>query len=155
MSRVLLVALVTIVLASCSPAPFDPQAEAARLLARDAEWSALAAAGRDVARTVSYWSDDAVILPQGQPAIEGKAAIKAFVAQSFHTPGFSIRWLSQRPTFSADGTLAYMRSDTVTTVPGDHGARLTIHSRGMTVWRRDGDGVWRCVVDMWNDPPPH
>lgn len=23
----------------------------------------------------------------------------------------------------------------------------------MTVWRRDADGQWRCVVDLWNDPP--
>jgi ketosteroid isomerase-like protein len=61
--------------------------------------------------------NDAVILPQGQPAIEGKAAIRAFVTGSFHTPRFNIHWKSQTPAFSSDGTLAYMRSETVTTVP--------------------------------------
>jgi ketosteroid isomerase-like protein len=28
------------------------------------------------------------------------------------------------------------------------------HGRSVTVWRRDGDGEWRCVVDISNDAPP-
>ena len=152
-ARITSAVLLAAALAGCTP-PFDPKTEGKMLLARDAEWSALASAGRDVERTVSYWSDDAVILPQGQAAIEGKAAIRAFVANSFHTPGFNIHWKSENPAFSADGTLAYMRSETVTMVPGAGGAPRTLHSRGITVWRREPDGQWRCVVDMWNDPPP-
>lgn len=150
--KVLCLVLGAMALVGCSPA-FDPKMEGQKLLARDAEWSALASAGTDVERTVSCWSDDAVILPQGQPAIEGKAAIRAFVTGSFHTPGFNIHFKSQTPAFSSDGTLAYMRGETVTTVPGPNGTPLVLHSRGMTVWRLEPDGQWRCVIDIWNDPP--
>jgi hypothetical protein len=33
----------------------DPSAEAERLLKRDAEWAALASAGQDIDRILSYW----------------------------------------------------------------------------------------------------
>ena len=141
------------VLAACTPS-FDPKAEGEKLLARDAEWAAAASAGRDVEKTVSYWSEDAVIIPQGQKTVEGRAAIRAFVAGSFHTPGFHIHWVSEKPVFSPDGKFAYLRSVTETTVPGPNGTTVTYPSRGMTVWRVDPDGEWRCVVDIWNDPPP-
>src|SRR5262249_53567788 len=127
-AKVMSVVSLATVLTGCSPSSFDAAAEGRKLLARDQEWSALASAGQDVDRTVSYWSADAITRPQGQPAIEGKAAIRAFVTSSFHTPGFNIHWTSRLPTFSVDGTLAYMHSETVTTVPGPNGAPLTIHS---------------------------
>ena len=139
--------------AACSPAPFDAGAEGEKLLRRDAEWAQAASAGRDVEKTVSYWSDDALLVPNGQPIAEGKTAIRAFVSQSFHTPGFHIAWKSEKPVFSPDGKFAWLRSTTMTTAPGPDGKLATFPSRGITVWRRDADGEWRCVVDIWNDPP--
>ena len=146
--------VLAIALVGCGRPRLDAATEGRKLLARDAEWAALASAGQDVDRTASYWSDDAVIVPQGQPVVEGKAAIRDFVAQSFHTPGFSIGWRSERPEFSPDGRMAYLRSTSVTTVPGPKRSTLTLPGRGVTIWRLEPDGQWRCVVDIWNDPPP-
>jgi ketosteroid isomerase-like protein len=137
----------------CAPATFDRAAEEKKLLQRDAEWADIASAGKDVDKTASYWSDDAVIIPQGQPIVEGKAAIRAFVASSFAIPGFHIHWKSEKPTFSPDGRLAYMRGANAMTVPGPDGKPMTLAGRGVTVWRLEPDGQWRCVVDTWNDPP--
>ena len=39
-------------------------------------------------------------------------------------------------------------------MPGPGGALTTVHSRGLTVWRHDADGVWRCVADISNEAPP-
>jgi len=150
MKSVLLASLV--VISACSRTP-DLAAEQERLLARDREWATVAAAGQDVDRVASYWSDDALVMPPGQPIIEGKAAIREFVAASFKIPGFRIHWTSQRPAFSPDGQVAYMRAANEITVPGENGP-LTIVGRGVTVWRVDKDGQWRCVVDIWNGAPP-
>jgi len=153
-ARYLCLPAAAFLLCGCSPAPFDAKAEGEKLLRRDAEWSQTASAGRDVDKTVSYWSDDALLVPQGQPIAEGKAAIRAFVESSFKTPGFHIQWKSEKPVFSPDGQLAWLRGTTSTTAPGPDGKLVTFPSRGVTVWRRDADGQWRCVVDIWNDPPP-
>lgn len=141
--------------AACAgPPPFDAVAEARALLTRDAEWSALARAGKDVDAIVSYWTDDAVVIPQGQPIVEGRAAIRAFVASSLQIPGFSIHWKSDKVSFSPDGRLAYLRGTNEMTVPGPSGTPITVPGRGITIWRHEADGQWRCAVDIWNDPPP-
>jgi len=141
-------------LGSCSAPPFDAAAEQARLLRRDAEWADAASAGKDVEKIVSYWSDDALVIPPGQPVLEGKAAIRGYVASSLKIPGFRIHWASDKVAFSPDGKLAYMRGTNEVTVPGPDGAPMTLHGRGLTVWRIEPDGQWRCVVDIWNDQPP-
>jgi Ketosteroid isomerase homolog len=94
---------------SCSQRDFDSAAEGQKLLRRDAEWADLATAGQDIEKIVSYWSDDAVLIFPGQPVLEGKAAIRAYVTASLNTPGFKIHWVSQKPVFSPDGKFAYMR----------------------------------------------
>src|SRR5262249_54963974 len=100
------VAAAASLLLGCSPAPFDAKAEGGKLLARDAEWASAASAGHDVNKIVSYWSDDALLVPQGQPIAEGKTAIRAFVVSSLATPGFHIAWKSEKPVFSPDGKFA-------------------------------------------------
>ena len=137
----------------CSRAPFDTVAVSEKLLARDAQWAEAAVQGKDVEKIISYWSDDAVVIPQGQPIVEGKAAIRAYVANSLQIPGFKIHWVSNSATFSPDGKLAYLRGTNEITVPGPTGAPLVLAGRGVTVWRLESDGQWRCVIDIWNDPP--
>ena len=86
---------------SCGQAmAFDAATEEAKLLKRDAEWADLATAKKDVDKVVSYWTDDAVLIFQGQPVIEGKAAIRAYVASCFSDPVFQIHWKSSKVTFS-------------------------------------------------------
>ena len=88
----------------------DLASERTRLLQRDAEWAAAASEGRDIERILSYWTDDAVVLPPGLPAVVGKAALRQYVQGSMQIPGFRITWASQDVTFSPDGNLAYMLS---------------------------------------------
>jgi ketosteroid isomerase-like protein len=141
------------VLPSCSPPSFDAATEQTKLLRRDAEWAQAASAGKDVEKIVSYWSDDALLIFQGEPVIEGKAAIRAYISARFKTPGFKIHWVSEKPAFSPDGKLAYMRDTDEVTVPSPNGPPTTLHLRGITVWRIDSDGQWRCVVDISNEQP--
>jgi ketosteroid isomerase-like protein len=139
---------------SCSQRNFDSAAEQAKLLRRDAEWANLASAGKDVDKIVSYWSDDALLIFPGQPVLEGKPAIRAYVEASLKTPGFKIHWVSEKPVFSPDGKLAYMRGTDQLTIPDPKGTPVTLHLRGISVWRIDSAGQWRCVVDISNEQPP-
>jgi ketosteroid isomerase-like protein len=151
--RIWVTALVFVVV-SCSRQRFDPIAVGERLLQRDAEWANLATAGKDIEKIVSYWSDDAVLIFPGQPVLEGKTAIRAYVTSSLNTPGFKIHWVSQKPVFSPDRKLAYMRATDELTLPGPNGTSMTLHLRGLSIWRVDPDGQWYCVVDIANEEPP-
>jgi ketosteroid isomerase-like protein len=152
---IVLTALVALVSAcAATPPVFDATAESAALMRRDAEWADLATAGQDVDKIVSYWSDDAVVMEPGQPPVEGKQAIRAYVASSLKAPGFKIHWVSEKPTFSPDGRMAYMRGTDEMSVPGPKGQPVTLHLQGYSIWRKDADGVWRCTVDIANEATP-
>src|SRR5205823_5858522 len=148
------VLILPLVLGGCSQRGFDAATEQAKLLRRDAEWADLASAGKDVEKIVSYWSDDAVLIFPAQPVLEGKEAIRAYVTANLNTPGFKIHWVSEKPVFSPDGKLAYMRGTDELTVPGPNGTPITLHLRGISVWRMDSDRQWRCVVDISNEELP-
>ncbi len=124
--------------------------EKERLLQRDAERAKVASEGREVERILSYWTEDAVVLPPGLPAVVGKTALRLYVEHSVKIPGFRITWASTDVTFSPDGQLAYMFSRNAVTIKGPDGAPITTEGRAVTIWRRESDREWRCAVDIWN-----
>jgi ketosteroid isomerase-like protein len=131
----------------------DLSVERTQLLERDAEWAAAASEGRDIERILSYWTEDAVVLPPGLPAVIGKAALRQYVLATLQIPGFQITWSSTEVTFSPDRNLAYMFSQNTVSMNGPDGMPATTKGRAVTIWRREPDGEWRCVVDIWNAEP--
>jgi uncharacterized protein (TIGR02246 family) len=147
-----------LLLAGAAPAAgVDVAAERAALARADTAWSE-AAVARDVEKVLSYWTDDATVYPPGQPAVVGKEALRSFVTAGFAMPGFSIRWQTSAFEVSASGDMAYGLGSNVATIADPQGKVLTEHGRAVTVWRKEKDGRWRCVVDIWNAgptaPPP-
>ena len=143
--------LLLLLLLGCSDAskPVDLAAETARLRSTDAAWLA-AIQTKDVERTISFWADDARIYPPGQPPVVGKAAIRKYVADSFATPGFSITWKTEQFVVSAAGDMAYqVGADHITFTTPD-GKPVAMDARSTAVWRKQPDGSWKCVVDIWN-----
>ena len=119
----------------------------------DSTWSALAGELKDIDRIVSYWSDDAVLIPPGEPIIRGKEALRKFVEGSKNIPGFHISWRSSDPQFSPDGKMAYMYGENLMSMNDSTGNKISFTGRGYTIWRKETDGSWKCVVDLWNSPP--
>ncbi len=129
----------------------DLDRERERLLQRDREWASLSSEGRDIERILSFWTDDALVYPPGLPAVRGKGALRSYVESALAIPGFHITWSSSEATLSPDGQLAYVVSTNAVTLPRRDGQLVTTKGRGVTVWRRESDGDWRCAVDIWND----
>ena len=126
--------------------------ERTRLLRRDAEWSIAASEGRDVERILSYWTDDAIVLPPGLPAVVGKVALRRYVEGSMQIPGFRISWASTDVTFSPDGNLAYMHSSNTVAMDDSDGTLTTTKGpRSRSATRICSE--WRCAVDIWNAEP--
>ena len=123
-----------------------------RLMATSREWAAAAATG-DLERALAYWTDDAIVLPPDQSAVVGKAAIRAFVLYASAIPGFSITWQPELATVSESGDMGYMIERNQTTFTDPTGALQTQFGKAVTIWRKQPDGVWRCVVDTWNNNP--
>ncbi len=152
MNRFLVLAVVGVLLgAGCASvsSQADVQSEIMRL---DAEWSR-AAQNRDVDRVLSFWADDAIVFPPASPAVVGSAAIREFVAKSFQTPGFSISWKTTTVAVSRGGDIAYTTGTNRVTFNAPDGKQVTVEGKAVAVWRREKDGAWKCVIDIWNDVP--
>lgn len=139
------------IVASCSPKP-DLQAERQALMQTSRAWAQAAASG-DLERIVSFWAEDAVVLPPDQPAVVGKAAIRDYVRQSLAIPKFSITWDPERATIAAAGDLGYLVEHNRFSFADSTGKIHTQYGKGVTVWRKDPTGAWKCVVDTWNNNP--
>ncbi len=144
--------LLSLLVISCAGPTVDRDAEGALLMQRSRDWSALAATG-DLDSIMTYWAEDAVLLPPGGPALRGRAAIREYVEGSQQVPGFQIRWEPESVHVAESGDLAYMLERNVVTVNDSAGQPLTMHGKAVTVWRKDAGGTWRNVVDTWNDAP--
>lgn len=127
--------------------------EKAALLERDREWAATASEGKDVERILSFWTDDAKVFPAGLPVVEGKQAIREFVTGSLSIPGFRISWEPAEVVVDPGGNMGYTTGRNRLTMPDAAGKLQTENGRYVTVWRREADGAWRCVIDIWNSGP--
>jgi uncharacterized protein (TIGR02246 family) len=152
MNRFLVVAVVGVLFgAGCASvsSQADVRSEIMRL---DAEWSR-AAQNRDFDRVLSFWADDAIVFPPASPAVVGSAAIREFVRKSFQTPGFSISWKTTTVAVSRSGDIAYTTGTNRVTFNAPDGKQVTVEGKAVAVWRREKDGAWKCVIDIWNDVP--
>ena len=131
----------------------DLAREEAAIRATDAQWLA-AAKARDVEKAISFWSDDATILQPETPPIVGKAAIRKYVAEAFASPDFSITFTTDKVVVAASGDMAYETGTDTMTFRPPHGKLVTMRNRGVVVWRKQPDGVWKAAIDIWNAAPP-
>jgi len=131
----------------------DVDAETALLRQTDLDWAAAAIEATDVDRIVGFWSDDAKVYPPGVPVIEGKDAIREFVAGGLSTPGFSVSWEPEEVIVFQDGRSGYSTGLNSFTAPGPDGDLVTTVGRYVTIWRKRPDGSWECVIDIWNTGP--
>lgn len=131
-----------------TPAP-DPVRDEAAIRAADARWLA-AAQAHDLEGSVSYWSDDAILMVSGAPAMAGKDAIRRYVAGAFAIPDFSISWATDHVWVAKAGDIAYATGTTRIRMTLPDGKRVVENDNAVTVWRKEPDGSWKCVVDIAN-----
>ncbi|HMI48388.1 MAG TPA: DUF4440 domain-containing protein, partial [Gemmatimonadaceae bacterium] len=116
------------------------------------DW-AKAAAGGDVEKILSYWSDDAIVLQPDQRALIGKAAIRQMVEGSMKIPKFTITWGPESGVISKSGDMGYLVEHNRITFADSTGKVHTQFGKAVTIWRKDASGAWKCVVDTWNGSP--
>jgi len=116
------------------------------------EWSKLA--GTDsIERILSFWADDAIVMSPGQPPIKGKTAIREMVEGTSKIPGFKISWEPLSVAVSKSGDLAFLIEQNQITINDSLGQPITEYNKAVTIWRKENDGSWKNIVDMWNADP--
>jgi uncharacterized protein (TIGR02246 family) len=135
---------------SCGPQtpPDTRAADESAIRDLDAQWSK-AAAANDVDATVSYYSDDATLLPPNAPVAIGRQAIRASWA-ALLAPGVSVSWQISKVEVSRSGDLAYSIGAYLVAMKDPQGKPVTDHGKLVEVWKKQPDGIWKTVADIYN-----
>jgi uncharacterized protein (TIGR02246 family) len=126
----------------------------ASIRALDAEWARAASAGDANALTALYTAD-ATLLPPSEPIVKGEAVKKYNVGM---TNDFTGPTELTTATVEGRGDLAYaVGIYRATLTPKKAGAKPlpTEEGKYLEVLKKQGDGSWKIVYDMWspNAPP--
>jgi len=134
-------------------ANLDKSGGAAELRKLDEQWSA-AAAKNDLQATLSFYSDDAVVLPGNAPIAADKKAIRELWARMLG-PGTAVSWKVTKVEVAKSGELGYLYGTyelTMKDVKG--GPPEQDKGKVVEIWMKQPDGKWKCILDMYNSDLP-
>jgi ketosteroid isomerase-like protein len=130
----------------------DTKAEQA-LRDADAAWSK-AAESKDLDKTVSYYSADAIVLPPNAPTATTKEEIKKIWQDMLATPGFAISWKATKVEVAKSGDLGFVSGTYEMTMNDASGKPVNDRGKYVEVWEKKADGKWKCGTDTWNSDLP-
>jgi uncharacterized protein (TIGR02246 family) len=136
------------------PSPPDTRAADERAVREaDAAWSK-AVAAKDVEGHLSFFADDALVLPPNAPMLTGKESIRKGLSEMMATPGFAMSWQPTKAEASRGGDLAYTVGTYQFMLNNAKGKPVTDRGKYMTVWKKQSNGNWKAVADMANSDLP-
>jgi uncharacterized protein (TIGR02246 family) len=147
-TRIFVFAVMGLALAGCTR-PVDIEKERAALLATDSEWMR---AANDADKFASFYSPTASFYAPGMPVIKGQEAIREVFKQVASAPGFNLTWNTTSSEVAASGDIAYLAG--TYELKQDGGGEK---GKSITVWKKQADGAWKVVEDIFNpneSPPP-
>ena len=146
-----------LIFTSCTaPKPKEKRDEAADMKAINFLRSQMIAAfnSNDPAVIAATYTDDAIVMPTNQTAVEGKQAIQGYYAARFkqNLAEIALKVLETRVM----GDWAYDRGDSTITVTGKSGKPVEQSSKYLVIVKRQSDGSWKVhrAIDSSNAPPP-
>jgi ketosteroid isomerase-like protein len=133
------------------PATLALAADANEKAVRDADeqWSKVAAA-KDLDKTVSFYADDAVVLPPNQAAVTTKDGIRN-LWKGFLDSLMEISWKTSRVEMAKSGEMGYLIGTYAMTLKDGSKDK----GKYCEVWKKQADGKWKVSTDMFSsDLPP-
>jgi ketosteroid isomerase-like protein len=119
----------------------------------DAAWAKKAAA-RDVEGVVSYYADDAVVMPPNAAMAMDKGAERKAWADIL-VPGADVSWTSGKVEAAQSGELVYDLGVYTVITKASKGKAQTIEGgKYLALWKKQADGSWKAVASTWNSDKP-
>ena len=104
----------------------------------------------DVDRLVAtYYAADAHLLPPHRPMVQGADQIRAAFRSMLEAGPFEIASLETAVVDGAED-MAVAIGTYRSTIRPPAGEPIRDTGKYFEEWRRQADGSWRCVADMWN-----
>src|SRR5438552_15007918 len=119
----------------------------------DAKWSKDAGA-KDVDKTVSYYAEEAVVMPPNASSATTKEAIRSAWKEMLTSPGAAINWKATKVEVAKAGDLAYVSGTYEQTMTDPSGKPAKDRGKYVEIFKKQADGTWKVVADIWNSDLP-
>jgi ketosteroid isomerase-like protein len=113
----------------------------------DAQWSK-AAAAKDLDKTVSFYADDAIVLPPNEASVTGKDGIRN-LWKGLIDSVTEVSWKATRVEMAKSSEMACVTGTYELTMKDGTKDR----GKYCEVWEKKG-GTWKCGTDIWNSDLP-
>jgi ketosteroid isomerase-like protein len=131
--------------------PADTKAMEQTLRDLDEQWSK-AAAAKDIDKTVSFYSKDAIAMPPNGPSATTKEAIRTLWKDLL--TDVTISWDVTKVDVAQSGDIGYTSGSYKMTMNDPSGKPANDRGKYLEVWKKQADGTWKCVMDIWNSDLP-
>jgi ketosteroid isomerase-like protein len=141
----------------CNRTPQQPAstlaADEAAVRQTDENWSK-AAQSKKVDDWVAFYSEDAVILPPNDKKASSKEDVRKYMGELLMLPGLALSWDPSKVEVARSGDLAYTQGSYRMAFTDPHGKPATDQGKTLEIWKKQADGTWKCVADMWSSDLP-
>jgi ketosteroid isomerase-like protein len=128
-------------------------ADEAAVRQTDENWSK-AAQSKKVDDWVAFYADDAVILPPNDKKASNKEEVRKGIGSLLALPGLALSWEPAKVEVAQSGDLAYTQGSYQLTTTDAKGKSATDRGKTLEIWKKQVDGTWKCVADMWSSDLP-
>jgi ketosteroid isomerase-like protein len=119
----------------------------------DAQWSK-AAGTKDLDKTVSFYSNDAIVMPPNASAATTKEAVRKIWQDLLASPGLVISWKATKVEVAKSGDIGFVSGTYELTMNDASGKPVPDHGKYVEVWEKQASGKWKCGADIWNSDLP-
>ncbi len=148
----IVVTLLVLAISGCAPQVDVAVEEAAIRTALGEAWNAVIA--KDVDKFIALCADEDIMFPPNAPIVRGKQEVREYMSQFFASPGYSMSRQPPQIEVSGAGDLAYTWDTFELTVNDAEGNPVTQNAKHVVVWKKEPQGTWKIVADIWNSNQP-
>ena len=100
---------------------------------------------------MSLWADDAVMMPPGAPALDGKEQIRAGIQPLFDRMNLNIAVdVKEAKAYGDYGLTRCTFSEKMTPKAGGETIDAIPDGKALTLYKKQADGSWKIVYDCFN-----
>jgi len=102
---------------------------------------------------LSFYTDDAIMMPPGEKICTDKASRAVSIKNMFAIPGANMRFQATQVEVSKSADLGYSSGVYQFHYKDAAGKAAFETGKFCETWKKQADGSWKCIVDIWNADP--
>jgi ketosteroid isomerase-like protein len=115
----------------------------------DAAWSD-SSLKRDADLLASFYAEDAAVYPPNDVMFVGRPEAKKYWAAALADSTYTLSWKTVSADSSKGGDLGFTAGTYEESYKGADGKMVKNTGKYVCVWKKDKDGNWKAIHDIWN-----